>query len=253
MPTEDLDRAVAANTVGYNLSRAVGPAVGGLVIAWVGISSPFWIYAASNLVVLAALFWWRQAPRATDTLPAERLSTAIRTGLRHAKNNSHLHSTLVRTLGFFPFRERLLGAAAAGGAPAETEGPEFYGLLLGSIGVGAIAGSADAQLAQGEARPRFLVVFGVLADRGRAGHVRPRARFGHGYRRLFHAGVAWTQVLAALYVSAQVALPDWVRGRGLAIFLTLIFGASTLGSAIWGQIAAHEGLAIAHYIAAAGA
>jgi hypothetical protein len=67
------------------------------------------------------------------------------------------------------------------------------------------------------------------------------------------AGASWTVVLTSLYVSAQVALPDWVRGRGLAIFLTVIFGATTVGSAAWGQIASMEGLPIAHYAAAAGA
>ena len=66
------------------------------------------------------------------------------------------------------------------------------------------------------------------------------------------AGAAWTLVLSILYVSAQVALPDWVRGRGLAIFLTVIFGATTVGSAVWGQIAGMGGLAIAHFVAAVG-
>ena len=66
------------------------------------------------------------------------------------------------------------------------------------------------------------------------------------------AGASWTIVLSILYVSAQVALPDWVRGRGLAIFLTVIFGATTVGSAVWGQLAGMEGLAIAHFVAAAG-
>jgi TRAP-type uncharacterized transport system fused permease subunit len=67
------------------------------------------------------------------------------------------------------------------------------------------------------------------------------------------AGAAWTIVLAGLYVSAQIALPDWVRGRGLAIFLTVIFGSVTAGSAVWGQVAARAGLEAALFVAAAGA
>jgi len=67
------------------------------------------------------------------------------------------------------------------------------------------------------------------------------------------AGAAWTIVLAGLYVSAQIALLDWVRGRGLAIFLTVIFGSVTFGSAIWGQVAANAGLEAALFAAAAGA
>ncbi len=67
------------------------------------------------------------------------------------------------------------------------------------------------------------------------------------------AGVSWIAVLASLNVSAQVALPEWVRGRGLAIFVTVFFGAMTLGSAIWGQVAGMLGLPTAHFMAAAGA
>ena len=67
------------------------------------------------------------------------------------------------------------------------------------------------------------------------------------------AGACWIVMMTTLFVSAQVALPEWVRGRGLAIFLTAFFGAMTLGSAIWGKIASVEGLPATFYIAAAGA
>jgi branched-subunit amino acid transport protein len=67
------------------------------------------------------------------------------------------------------------------------------------------------------------------------------------------AGISWIAVLSSLNISAQVALPDWVRGRGLALFVTVFFGALTLGSAIWGQVAGMLGLPAAHLIAAAGA
>jgi hypothetical protein len=67
------------------------------------------------------------------------------------------------------------------------------------------------------------------------------------------AGASWITMMTTLFVSAQVALPEWVRGRGLAIFLTVFFGAMTLGSAVWGKVASVEGLSTSLYIAAAGA
>jgi MFS family permease len=67
------------------------------------------------------------------------------------------------------------------------------------------------------------------------------------------AGISWIAVLSSLNVSAQLALPDWVRGRGLAIFVTVFFGAMTLGSVVWGQVAGMAGLPAAHFIAAVGA
>ena len=65
-------------------------------------------------------------------------------------------------------------------------------------------------------------------------------------------GGSWTVVITKLYVSAQVALPDWARGRGLAVFLSVIFGATTVGSAVWGKLSAMAGLPIAYFVAAAG-
>jgi MFS family permease len=253
VPRRDLEQAVAANTVGYNLSRAIGPALGGLAIAAFGISTPIWIFAASNFVILAALLWWRQPPRLSDGLPAERLSSAIRTGVRHAKNNHHLHSTLARALAFFPFASAYWALLPLVARARMTQGPEFYGLLLGAIGVGAIVGSTLLNGLKARLGPDGLVAAGTVGT--------ALAMIGLGLAHdaamavtaCFLAGITWTLVLAALYVSAQVALPDWVRGRGLAIFLTVLFGASTFGSAIWGQVAGIEGLGVAHFIAAGGA
>lgn len=253
VPLRDLDQAVAANTVGYNISRAVGPALGGLAIAAFGVSLPFWIYCASNFVILAALFWWREPQRSSDGLPAERLTSAVRTGVRHAMNNHHLHATLVRTLAFFPFASAYWALLPLIARSQMTQGPEFYGLLLGSIGVGAIVGSLALNSLKARLGPDNLVALGT------AGTALALVLFGladdapTALSACVLAGATWTLVLASLYVSAQVALPDWVRGRGLAIFLTIIFGASTAGSAAWGQIAGMKGLAIAHFIAAGGA
>lgn len=253
VPRRDLAQAVAANTVGYNLSRAAGPALGGLVIAGFGIAAPFWIYGVSNLGVLAALLWWREPRKASDSLPAERLFSALRTGIRHANNNLHLRATLMRALAFFPFASAYWALLPLVARAQMTQGPEFYGLLLGFIGLGAIGGSlvlhrlkkmlgADRLVAVATVGTALaLVLFGLAHD--------PATALG----ACLIAGATWTLVLSTLYVSAQVALPDWVRGRGLAIFLTAIFGGSTVGSALWGHIAGMDGLSIAHYAAAGGA
>jgi MFS family permease len=252
VPTRDLDSAVAANTAGYNISRAVGPALGGLAIVWAGVWLPLWLYAVSNVAVMAALFWWRPPRRVTSTLPAERLTTAIRSGVRHARNNRHLHATLVRTLAFFPFASAYWALLPLIARAQMAGGAEFYGLLLGAVGVGAIAGSAalswvKARLGADKlvalssvGTAAALVVFGLSND--------PWSELLAGVL----AGAMWTWAISSLYVSAQVALPDWVRGRGLAIFLTFIFGATTFASVIWGQVASLRGVDVALYFAAVG-
>jgi len=253
VPRRDLDGATAANSVGYNLSRAIGPAIAGLAIAKFGPASPYWIFGAANLGSIAALIWWRAPPCPNGGLPAERLTSAVRTGLRHAVYNKYLRATLIRTVAVYPFACAFLALLPLVARHQMTQGPELYGILLAAVSVGAVIGSfalgplkqlfgPDRVVALGTVGIAIALVFFGLARS-------PQVAFCAAVL----AGATWTVVLASLYVSAQIALPDWVRARGLAIFLTVIFGSVTLGSLVWGQIATTEGLPIAHFVAAAGA
>lgn len=251
VPKEALPPAVATNSVGVNVSRAIGPALAGAMIRPFGIASPFVANAVSNLGVIGALIWWRE-PRATlSTLPVERFGSALQVGVRYAINNPSLRATLARALAFFLFastywallplvaRERISGGAA------------IYGLLLGAIGLGAVVGAffmprwkakigPDRLVAAATLGTAFaLVIFGLARDPITA------------LVASVIAGVAWIAAIATLNVSAQLSLPEWVRGRGLSIYITVLFGAMTVGSAIWGEVAALTSLPIAHFAAAA--
>src|SRR5574340_256029 len=103
VPRDDLGAAVAANSVGVNSSRAIGPALSGVVSGVFGIAAPFWLDAFSNAGTIGALIWWRSPKHETQRLPAERLVSAIRSGIRYAHNNRPLRATLVRAIGFFVF------------------------------------------------------------------------------------------------------------------------------------------------------
>jgi MFS family permease len=103
VPRQDLSTAVALNSVGVNVSRALGPALAELIIAAMGLAAPFWLNAISYLGVIAALIWWRVPGNHFRHLPAERFGTAIRTGFRHPRHNSHLRAALGRAAGFFLF------------------------------------------------------------------------------------------------------------------------------------------------------
>jgi MFS family permease len=250
---QDLDSATAANSVGFNLGRALGPALGGVVIAAFGIATPFWIFAVSNFGIVAALLWWRAPRKSEESLPAERLTSAVRTGLRHVANNPYLRATLMRVLGFFPFASAYLALLPLLARHQMGQGPELYGILLGAIGVGAVGGSFALRLLKEDLGSDRIVASGTI------GTAIALILFGLAREPVtavcgcLLAGASWTVVLTKLYVSAQVALPDWARGRGLATFLTLIFGATTVGSAVWGKLSAMEGLPTAYFLAAAGA
>ena len=253
MPRPDLAAAVAANSVGINISRAVGPALGGAVIAGLGIAAPFWLNAVSNLGIIGALMWWRSPQKAARALPAERFGGAIRAGFRHARHNPHLRATLMRGVGFFLFASAYWALLPLVARHQIAGGPELYGTLLGVIGAGAVVGAFALPVLKDRLGPDRLVAAGSL------GTVVTLVLFGLAREPIaalaasFIAGLSWIAVLSSLNVSAQVALPDWVRGRGLAMFVTVFFGAMTLGSAAWGQVAGIVGLPAAHFIAAAGA
>ena len=253
VPKQDLHPAVAANSVGINVSRAVGPALAGVIVARLGIAAPFWFNAISNLGIIAALLWWHPPQKGTGHLPVERFNSAIRTGFRHARNNPHLRATLIRGAAFFLFASAYWALLPLVARNQIAGGPGLYGFLLGAIGAGAVGGAFALPWLKAKLGPDRLVAAGSIGTAiamGLFGLARDPAT---ALSASIVAGVSWIAVLSSLNVSAQVALPEWVRGRGLAMFVTTFFGAISLGSAIWGQIAGMAGLPAAHFIAAAGA
>jgi MFS family permease len=253
VPAQDLAPAVAANSVGINISRAVGPALAGSIIGLAGIAAPFWVNALSNLSVIGALLWWRTPPRRASGLPAERFASAMRAGFRHARHNPHLRATLIRAVAFFLFASAYWALLPLVARNQIAGGPALYGVLLGAIGAGAVGGAFVLPWAKSRLGPDLMVVTAT------AGTALSLVLFGLARVPIVAlaasllAGASWIAVLANLNVSAQVALPDWVRGRGLALFVTVFFGSMTLGSGVWGEVADLAGLPWAHFIAAAGA
>ena len=253
VPKEDLTSAIAANSVGINISRAVGPALAGVIIASFGIAAPFWLDAVSNFGVIAVFLWWRSQETPRRSLPAERIMSAIWVGFRYTRNSRHLRATLFRSIGFFLFASAywallpLIARLQLGG------GPELYGILLAAIGVGAVGGAFILQKIKVKLGANGLVVAGEI------GTAVSLLLFGLSRDAIMAvtasliAGMCWIGVLANLNVSAQVALPDWVRGRGLAMYVTVFFGTMTLGSALWGEVASYTTLPMTLLIAAAGA
>ena len=253
VPKDDLPPAIAANSVGVNISRAIGPALGGLTISAYGIVAPFWINAASNLGIVASLLWWRPRTRAGTLLPAERFGQAILAGLRYARHNQHLRATLVRASGFFLFASAYWALLPLVARQQIGGGPDLYGVLLGVIGASAVAGAFLLPRAKAGLGVDLLFAVGAI------GQAVAMVLYGLAREPVTAlaasviAGASWIGALATLSVSAQVALPDWVRARGLALYTTVFFGCLTIGSAAWGGIGVLVGLANAHFLAAAGA
>ena len=254
VPRQHLQPAVALNSVGLNVSRAVGPALAGIIISAWGIAAPFWVNAVTTIAVIAALIWWH--PREAGTggrLPAERFHRAIAVGVRHARHNPHLQATLIRASGFFLFASAYWALLPLVARNQVAGGPELYGVLLGAIGAGAVAGAFGLPWLTHRLGADRMVALGTI------GTVIALLLFAFARQWMMAlagslvAGMSWIMVLATINVSAQVSLPRWVRGRGLSIFGTVMFGSLTVGSAIWGKVAALSGLPTAHISAGLGA
>jgi predicted MFS family arabinose efflux permease len=252
VPAQSLQGAIAANSVGINISRAVGPALGGMILGRFGLAVPFWINAVSYLGMVGVLFCWRPPQHGRRHLPVEQFGSAIRTGFRHAKNNPHLQATMIRGAAFFLFATAYWALLPLIAREQIAGGPDLYGFILGVIGLGAVGGAFALRWLESKLGADWLVAAGAIGTA--IAMVLFAVARGPALALLASviAGPSWTVAVATLNVSAQIALPDWVRGRGLAMFVTVFFGAMAAGSAVWGQAASMVGLEAAQFIAAAG-
>ena len=248
---EELPTAVSLNSVGVNISRAIGPALGGLLTASMGVATPFWVNAFSNVGSIGALLWWRPPKKASGRLAAERFANAIRTGVRYARNNPALRATLLRAIGFFVFASAywallpLVARTQIGG------GPTLYGILLGAIGAGAVGGAWALPRLRKKLDADRLVVVATIGTAIALGLFAMASELWTAFFASLLAGACWIAAVSSLNVSTQFSLPEWVRGRGLAIYVTVYSGALTLGSAVWGQLASLTDLPTTHLVAAA--
>ena len=251
VPPEDLPSAVALNSIAINVSRTIGPAIAGVLVAAVGAWLVFILNALSYIGILAVLVRWRRERR-KSSLPAERFVSAIRVGLRFVTHTRALQIVLIRGSAFFVFASATWSLFPLIVRRELGMGPEIYGLLLTCIGIGAVGGA----LLLPRARARFsrdALVAGASALYAVAalmlGHVQNLSLLAVA---MLATGVAWISILSALQVAAQMTLPAWVRARGLAAFVMVFMGGMALGSILWGQVAAHVGIPATLTIAALG-
>jgi MFS family permease len=248
-PGRRMPAAVALESAGFNIARAVGPAAGGLVVSWLGPGANFLINAASFLATIVVLYRWKRAHR-TSPLPGERLLSATRAGLRYASHAPELHAVLVRTAAFIVCASALWALLPLVARREIGVSSSGYGLLLGSIGVGAVAGAALLP----RLRDRMSADLRVAG----ASVVFSLATLSLGYVRdvavlaaiMVAAGVAWMVVTSGLNVVVLACAPSWVKARALATYLLVFQGTLAGGSLLWGFAADRIGDSLTLGIAA---
>jgi MFS family permease len=251
VPKSQLPAAVALSSVAINIARAVGPALGGFAIAAAGSAAPFLLNGVSFLGAVYVLYRWRRAPR-ESALPAEHVTGAVRAGVRYVRHSPPLRAALVRTglfilcgSGFWallPVRGRLeLGLGSAG-----------YGLLVGSIGVGALAGAVLLP----KLRPKFsadlLVAGATLLFAAAAVALGYLPSYPLLCAVMLAGGFAWITLMSSFNVAAQMSVPAWVKARAMAVYLITLQGGTALGAILWGALATRYGVRTALTLAAGG-
>ncbi|RCW70315.1 MFS transporter [Pseudorhodoferax soli] len=251
VPRSDLKNAVALNSLGINIARAIGPAAGGLVLASFGAAVTYGMDVLSYVFVVTALLLWRRAPQTENALSEDFLS-AFRAGLRYARSSAELHRVLVRTFVFFLFASAvwallpLIARQMLGGTAS------FYGVLLGAVGAGAIGGAVLLPRLRARLSADGLVLLAALLSAGVIGGLLFAPPRWLAIALLLVLGAGWIIALTTLNGVAQAILPNWVRGRGLAIYLMVFNGAMALGAFSWGMVAQAVGLPTAMLLAACG-
>ena len=251
VPREQLKQASALGAVNMNIARAVGPALGGLLVSLAGVGWTFALNAVSFMVILLALKMWRRPPQARPSeTEREHAVAAVRAGVRYLRHAPGIRRILFRSVLFVPAASALWALLPSVSAQYFHLGSSGYGLMLGALGVGAVAGAlglpAAAQRISGTA---MLMISGAVFAAVTA--VLPLCPNGFvAAVPLLLAGAAWIGVLSTLNAAMQLTLAGWVRARGLAFYLIVFMGGQAFGAAIWGIVAGYAGLTITLFVAA---
>jgi MFS family permease len=243
VPPEQIPAAAALSSVSANASRAIGPAIGGVVVALAGPAAVFLINAVSFAAIIVALVAWRR-PKQRAPIERERLGQAIITGLLYVGNDPIFRRILSRaTLFLFP-ASALFALLPVAAARTWHLGASGYGVALGAIGFGAVlAVLVDERFRRKVPANARLAACAV--GYGLAPLAVAWLPFAAATPFLVLSGMCWLITLTTLNAAAQLALPRWVRARGLSIYLLVFAGCQAAGSYVWGVVAARAGLDIA--------
>ncbi len=246
-----LKRALTLNSLGINISRSVGPALGGLALVSLGAAVTYGADVASDIVLLLALLWWRRDASPAKHLP-EQFSGAFRAGIRYARASAELRRVLARSAIFFLFASSSWALLPLIARETLRASSSFYGALVGVIGVGALCGGLLLPKLRTRMGEDGLVLFASLLTALAMGGLALAPGKTVALALMLALGVAWIAALTSLNGVAQSILPEWVRGRGLAVYLAVVNGAMAAGSLAWGFVAESTGIATALLIGAAG-
>jgi MFS family permease len=242
VPRRDLAAALALNGLGMNFSRIVGPIIAGALIASAGSEYVFAANAVLSIVTAVVLLRWRRPAQKVSAMPSERMFGAIRVGVQHVRQSPHIQAIMLRVFVFFLQSTALLAllplvARRFRGGDAST-----FTLLLASMGLGAVVTAFLLPKIRSRMTRDELVRNGSLLHAAATLAIALAPNLWVAIPAMLAAGAAWISVANSLTVAAQMALPDWVRARGMSMVQMSIMAGTALGAALWGQVATMSSL-----------
>ncbi|MGI5396271.1 MFS transporter [Streptomyces sp. CA-251251] len=247
---EQLGQAAALGAVNMNLARAVGPALGGAVVATAGAGWVFAFNALSYLGIAAVLLLWRRPTTPQPTGGSQGLIAAVQAGRRYVWHAPGVRRVLLRTALFIPGGAALWSLLPLVANRSLELGSGGYGILLGLVGVGAVVGAFALPVTRHRLGPNGILVAGAGVFAVTLVVLATVQVPWLAAAALLPAGLAWISVLSTLNAAVQQRLPGWVRGRGLAIYLVVFQGGQALTAPLWGALADGLGLSVALLIGA---
>ncbi|WP_027060062.1 MFS transporter [Mesorhizobium loti] len=240
VPRNKVPAAVALNSMGFNLTRSVGPAIGGIIVAAAGAAAAFAANAVSYIgLIIVMARWKRDVP--VSTLPRESLGAAMGAGLRYVAMSPNIGKVLVRGAAFGFSAGAVLALLPLVARDVVKGDALTYGIMLGAFGIGAVGGALISvrlrQLLSSETMVRCAFAgFALCAFNAAISHHAWQTSLG-----LLVGGACWVIALSHFNVTVQMATPRWVVGRVLSVYQTATFGGIALGSWIWGVVADAHG------------
>jgi MFS family permease len=251
VPAKHLTAAVTLTGLSINISRSIGPALAGFIIAASGSWAVFALNAFSFFGIIIVLKSWKRQTEVSP-LPGERLYGAMRAGLRYVKGSPSFQIVLIKATAFFIFasaawallplivRVQLLG------------GPIEYGFLLAMLGGGAVLGAIMLPSLREKLNFDQLILCGSLGFSMTTFALALSTNFYISCGAMILGGICWTFVISTLNALAQRVVSMWVKARAISIFFAVFFGGMALGSFFWGWIANEFSISTSLILAAAG-
>jgi MFS family permease len=240
VPRRELAAAVALNGAGFNLARAIGPAIGGLIVAAAGPAMVFLLNALSFFGVILVIYRWHAVPHERSAL-SESVSSAVAAGLRFTRHSPPLRAVLVRTAAFIFAASALWGLLPVVATRQLGLDASGYGVLLACIGLGAVGAAMVLPRLRARLSVNWLVILLTLVfATGMFALAETRNLLVLG-AALVAVGVAWLTITSLLNITAQTTTPMWVQARALGVYLLVFQGGLAGGSAFWGVMAGRFG------------